>query len=116
MLVTPSYARSVGTSWVGTFTIVAIFGNTRGVAGVIFVAIIVLIGWRGVRATWLYHIRSGLRTSWKRVLAISSLAAFVSILTFGGLALAAVLMALDIENDDVMGTLVMGTVVGRSSW
>jgi len=95
---------------------VAGFSRRPNAVGIALAALFVLISWRGLRATWVYHRAMGLRTAWKRVVLISGLATLVSILAFIGMAVAVAILHPDSRDESVkrlMGELFM-ILVGLS--
>jgi hypothetical protein len=88
------------------------FGAAPGGTNIILAVVVVAIGWRGIRATWVHHSSNGLRTAWKRVIAISSLAALVSIVVIVGLSLGIAFTSLGHDNDSLVGSLAVGALLG----
>ena len=86
----------------------------RGDAGgmnLILALVVVVMGWRGVHATWTYHRLNGLRTAWKHVAAISGLAAMFSVIVLAAVVLLGLWMPQYMTNDALNGLVVVAAIL-----
>jgi hypothetical protein len=91
-------SRSVALALFGysLITVVTMLAE-HSVRPLVFVAVV--LGWCGVRATWIRHRSGGFRTAWKRAIAISSLASVASLVAVVGVAVLLAFTSVDPEGD-----------------
>ena len=78
---------------------------------VILALLVVVMGWRGVQATWTYHRFNGLGTAWKHVAAISGLAAMFSVIVLAAVVLLGLWMPQYMTNEALNGLVVVAAIL-----
>lgn len=96
---------------VGAMTLAARGGATSGGTNIVLALVVVVVGWRSVQAAWMYHKLNGLRTAWKHVVAISSLAAVVSVIMFAAVVLSQVWMPQYMGNGTLTFLIEVATIL-----
>lgn len=95
----------------GAFALAALGGTAEGGAGIFMALIMIAIGWRGVRATWLYHRINGLKTVWKHVVAASGAVVVAIILVFVVLVVLEIWAPHYLDDDALAGAIIMAAIV-----
>src|SRR5262249_42094819 len=85
--------------------------GARGGTNIILALAFLAIGWRSMQATWTYHRVHGLRTAWKRVLAISGLAALASVIMLAAVVLLEIWLPQYLGDEALTGLLPVASIL-----